>query len=238
MVWDENAANGGFSTGQALAAGAADHRPLAVNRQEGDPHSLLEHYRALPGLPPRPPGARQGRHRVPGGQGRRHRLHAAPRQRAAGLRLQPRRRSRPRSISATATRCSRWRDTALPAASTDGTISLNSYRPGSGASPEPVRNQVFREETTWPISASGKSRSPTAIVKILHGIDLDIKSGEFIVFVGPSGCGKSTLLRMIAGLEEITSRRAADRRRGGQRRAAVASAASPWCSSPMRSIRT
>ena len=40
---------------------------------------------------------------------------------------------------------------------------------------------------------------------ILHGIDLDIKSGEFIVFVGPSGCGKSTLLRTIAGLEEITS---------------------------------
>jgi multiple sugar transport system ATP-binding protein/alpha-glucoside transport system ATP-binding protein len=41
-------------------------------------------------------------------------------------------------------------------------------------------------------------------IKILHGIDLDIKSGEFIVFVGPSGCGKSTLLRSIAGLEEIT----------------------------------
>ncbi|HEY5817909.1 MAG TPA: sn-glycerol-3-phosphate ABC transporter ATP-binding protein UgpC [Mesorhizobium sp.] len=41
-------------------------------------------------------------------------------------------------------------------------------------------------------------------LKILHGIDLDIKSGEFIVFVGPSGCGKSTLLRSIAGLEEIT----------------------------------
>ena len=34
--------------------------------------------------------------------------------------------------------------------------------------------------------------------------DLDINSGEFVVFVGPSGCGKSTLLRMIAGLEEIT----------------------------------
>lgn len=42
-------------------------------------------------------------------------------------------------------------------------------------------------------------------IKVLHGIDLDIKQGEFIVFVGPSGCGKSTLLRMIAGLEEITS---------------------------------
>ncbi|WP_336509961.1 ABC transporter ATP-binding protein, partial [Agrobacterium tumefaciens] len=40
---------------------------------------------------------------------------------------------------------------------------------------------------------------------MLHGVDLDIKDGEFIVLVGPSGCGKSTLLRMIAGLEEITS---------------------------------
>src|SRR5438105_5226306 len=42
-------------------------------------------------------------------------------------------------------------------------------------------------------------------VQILKGIDLDIRSGEFVVFVGPSGCGKSTLLRMIAGLETITS---------------------------------
>ena len=41
-------------------------------------------------------------------------------------------------------------------------------------------------------------------VDVLHGIDLDMKQGEFIVFVGPSGCGKSTLLRMIAGLEAIT----------------------------------
>ncbi len=40
---------------------------------------------------------------------------------------------------------------------------------------------------------------------VIHGIDLDIKHGEFVVFVGPSGCGKSTLLRMIAGLEPITS---------------------------------
>ncbi|MGV2986250.1 ABC transporter ATP-binding protein [Vibrio sp. E150_011] len=41
--------------------------------------------------------------------------------------------------------------------------------------------------------------------QVLHGIDLEIDQGEFIVFVGPSGCGKSTLLRMIAGLEEITA---------------------------------
>ncbi len=41
-------------------------------------------------------------------------------------------------------------------------------------------------------------------VTVVHGIDLDIRHGEFVVFVGPSGCGKSTLLRMIAGLETIS----------------------------------
>ena len=41
-------------------------------------------------------------------------------------------------------------------------------------------------------------------VKVVHGIDLEIRDREFMVFVGPSGCGKSTTLRMIAGLEEIS----------------------------------
>ncbi len=41
-------------------------------------------------------------------------------------------------------------------------------------------------------------------LEVIHGLDLGIGDGEFVVFVGPSGCGKSTLLRMIAGLEPIT----------------------------------
>ncbi len=41
-------------------------------------------------------------------------------------------------------------------------------------------------------------------VEVIHGVDLEIGDGQFVVFVGPSGCGKSTLLRMIAGLEEIS----------------------------------
>ena len=40
--------------------------------------------------------------------------------------------------------------------------------------------------------------------KAVHGIDLKIEDGEFMVFVGPSGCGKSTLLRIIAGLEDVS----------------------------------
>ncbi len=40
-------------------------------------------------------------------------------------------------------------------------------------------------------------------VEIIHGVDIEIADGEFVVLVGPSGCGKSTLLRMIAGLESI-----------------------------------
>ena len=40
--------------------------------------------------------------------------------------------------------------------------------------------------------------------EVIHGIDWEIKDGDFVVIVGPSGCGKSTLLRMIAGLESIT----------------------------------
>ena len=41
-------------------------------------------------------------------------------------------------------------------------------------------------------------------VQVVHGVDLQIDDGSFVVLLGPSGCGKSTLLRMIAGLESVT----------------------------------
>ncbi len=48
-------------------------------------------------------------------------------------------------------------------------------------------------------------RKSYGTTEVIHGVDIDIVDGEFIVIVGPSGCGKSTLLRMVAGLETVTS---------------------------------
>ncbi len=48
-------------------------------------------------------------------------------------------------------------------------------------------------------------RKAFGLTAVIHGVNIDIRDGEFVVLVGPSGCGKSTLLRMIAGLENITS---------------------------------
>ena len=47
-------------------------------------------------------------------------------------------------------------------------------------------------------------RKAFGATEVIHGVDVLIEDGEFVVLVGPSGCGKSTLLRMIAGLENIT----------------------------------
>ena len=48
-------------------------------------------------------------------------------------------------------------------------------------------------------------RKAFGVVEVIKGVDLEVRKGEFMVFVGPSGCGKSTLLRLISGLEDITS---------------------------------
>ena len=83
----------------------------------------------------------------------------------------------------------------------------------------------------------GVSKSFGAL-EVIKDVDLEIKSKEFVVFVGPSGCGKSTLLRMIAGLEDDRPRAISRSAASASTTSILRSAASPWCSRPMRSIRT
>ena len=74
-------------------------------------------------------------------------------------------------------------------------------------------------------------------VEVVHGIDLEIEDGSFVVLLGPSGCGKSTLLRMIAGLE-VDHRPATSRSQAGASTTCTRrTATSPWCSRTMRSMR-
>ncbi len=72
--------------------------------------------------------------------------------------------------------------------------------------------------------------------EVIRGVDMDIRPGEFMVFVGPSGCGKSTLLRLIAGLRK-SPRAASPSTEQWSTASRHRSAASPWFSSPMRFIR-
>ena len=58
-----------------------------------------------------------------------------------------------------------------------------------------------------PVSLEGLRKEYEGGVVAVHGVDLSVSAGEFVVFVGPSGCGKSTTLRMVAGLESITAGR-------------------------------
>src|SRR5690349_20151648 len=56
------------------------------------------------------------------------------------------------------------------------------------------------------VSLRDVRKSYTAELQVIHGVNMEIADGEFVVILGPSGCGKSTLLRMVAGLETITGR--------------------------------
>ena len=55
------------------------------------------------------------------------------------------------------------------------------------------------------VSLKDVRKSYTPELQVIHGVNMEIEDGEFIVILGPSGCGKSTLLRMVAGLETISA---------------------------------
>src|SRR5262249_15921600 len=87
-------------------------------------------------------------------------------------------------------------------------------RDGTSASRTERRRRGFEGRPGTGRGSGGKRMASVAIhdvrkafgtIEIIHGVDVLIGDGEFVVLVGPSGCGKSTLLRMIAGLENITS---------------------------------
>src|SRR3954466_6402745 len=63
----------------------------------------------------------------------------------------------------------------------------------------------LRRKTIMASVAIRDVRKSFGTTPVIHGVDVSIMDGEFVVLVGPSGCGKSTLLRMIAGTENITS---------------------------------
>ena len=93
---------------------------------------------------------------------------------------------------------------------------------GRGAHAALVRARAWsrrRNEEPWrkSICATSSKTLRQQASQVIHGIDMEIADGEFIVIVGPSGCGKSTLLRMVAGLEDDHRRRDRDRRPRRQR---------------------
>jgi multiple sugar transport system ATP-binding protein len=66
---------------------------------------------------------------------------------------------------------------------------------------------VPRTSNAAPVVLEGVRKEFEGGVVAVHGVDLTVNAGEFVVLVGPSGCGKSTTLRMVAGLESITAGR-------------------------------
>ena len=110
---------------------------------------------------------------------------------------------RRRAVAGDARRCPRLLEllTAVYHSAETGRRSRFRYRPTIPSTPAGSRDVAGGR--AW-LSSLREVVKRYGAVQVIHGVDLDVRDGEFVVFVGPSGCGKSTLLRMIAGLEEIS----------------------------------
>ena len=107
------------------------------------------------------------------------------------------------------------------------------------ARPDLRRRQVDREASAMATVTLKDIQKSYGAVQIIKGVDLaDRRTASSCVFVGPSGCGKSTLLRMIAGPRGDHLGRPDRSTASASTTCRPPSAASPWCSSPTRSIRT
>lgn len=74
---------------------------------------------------------------------------------------------------------------------------------GTSLLPEVALFRIFFDQKLMASLTLSKIIKCYGKTEVIHGIDLEVADGEFVVLVGPSGCGKSTLLRIIAGLEEV-----------------------------------
>ena len=197
MVWDSKTAQAGFSTlAEDLAADPGGTRSEGGGHAAGRRDERARALSPLPRFPPAASGLCQGRHRLPSGRGQCAVLYPHARQRDAAVPVQHERRTG-------ACRPAGW---PVEYARRPWLYERDQERRGGtaglGRSFRAPR-LIGRNEMTGLVLKD--IRKTYGQVKVLHGIDLTIEVGEFIVFVGPSGCGKSTLLRMIAGLEDITS---------------------------------
>ncbi len=196
MPWEAEAPQAGFTTGKPWLPVPAEHAAAAVDRQAGVAGSTLEHYRRFPRLPAGARGAAARLDRVPADHRRRARLPAQARGRDAALRLQLRPRTR-------ACRPAQGRERDR------GPGRSRLLRPDRGRRRRPRGGRrLFRDdrisngppEPRAATKKSGRFQEASAMssvkltevvksygtVKVLHGINLDIRKGEFVVFVGPS----------------------------------------------------
>ncbi len=100
-----------------------------------------------------------------------------------------------------------------------------------------VRSRARHGQTPKPSSSCGNIAKHFGPVKAVDDVTFDIRRGEFFSLLGPSGCGKTTLLRMLAGFEQPTAGRNADRRPAECQGCRPMTGRPTWCSRTMRSSR-